>query len=134
MLLQTKMRFQFLITFFIWFTLSSLQVYAAPGRLTVLNKHKQFSHGESKAAASPDFRTYLYSQTLDHFNYNPQSYNTFNQRFVMNTKYWGGANSSASIFAYLGEEISLDQDVQSIGFLRDNAPAFKALIVYIEVT
>ncbi|KAK4286391.1 hypothetical protein QN277_002952 [Acacia crassicarpa] len=79
-----------------------------------------------------DLKTFYFKQTLDHFNYRPDSYTTFPQRYLINFKYWGGANSSAPIFAYLGAEEPIDGDLQVIGFLDDNAPSFKALIVYIE--
>ncbi|XP_062172744.1 uncharacterized protein LOC133878226 [Alnus glutinosa] len=81
---------------------------------------------------SEDFQTFYYNQTLDHFNYRPESYSTFKQRYVVNSKYWGGANSCAPILAYFGAEAPLDNDLTSIGFLTDNAVQFKALILYIE--
>ena len=80
-----------------------------------------------------DFKTYYYNQKLDHFNYRLDSYTTFKQRYVINYRYWGGANASAPIFAYLGAEFPLDEEFPNIGFLSDNAPRFKALQVYIEV-
>ncbi|KAJ0083415.1 hypothetical protein Patl1_30536 [Pistacia atlantica] len=46
--------------------------------------------------------------------------------------YWGGSNSNAPIFAYLGAEAPIDGDLSIIGFLPDNALRFKALLVYIE--
>nr|POF18275.1 lysosomal pro-x carboxypeptidase [Quercus suber] len=79
-----------------------------------------------------DFKTYYYNQKLDHFNYRLDSYTTFKQRYVINYRYWGGANASAPIFAYLGAEFPLDEEFPNIGFLSDNAPNFKALQVYIE--
>ncbi|XP_031120985.1 lysosomal Pro-X carboxypeptidase-like [Ipomoea triloba] len=79
-----------------------------------------------------EFKTYYYNQTLDHFNYRPQSYATFKQRYIVNSKYWGGAQSNSPILAYLGAESSIDYDPLDIGFLTDNAPHFKALLVYIE--
>ncbi|KAH7531139.1 hypothetical protein JRO89_XSUnG0014700 [Xanthoceras sorbifolium] len=79
-----------------------------------------------------DFRTFFYTQTLDHFNYRPDSYTTFQQRFIINFNYWGGANTSSPIFVYLGAEEALDRDLDLIGFLPDNAPRFNALMVYIE--
>ncbi|XP_028756887.1 lysosomal Pro-X carboxypeptidase [Neltuma alba] len=79
-----------------------------------------------------DLKTFYFKQTLDHFNYRPDSYATFSQRYLINFKYWGGANSSAPILAYLGAEEPIDDDLKVIGFLNDNAPSFKALIVYIE--
>ncbi|KAJ4978695.1 hypothetical protein NE237_009475 [Protea cynaroides] len=88
--------------------------------------------GTKPPSSSNDFETFFYTQTLDHFNYRPESYTTFQQRYVINFKYWGGANSIAPIFVYLGEESNLDDDLDVIGFLNDNAPRFKALILYIE--
>ncbi|KAH7836337.1 hypothetical protein Vadar_000047 [Vaccinium darrowii] len=102
-------------------------------RLRVL--HETFSRGTSKTISAfvpEDYETFFYPQTLDHFNYQPESYATFRQRYVINSKYWGGANESAPIFVYLGDEAPLDGQPEGIGFLLDNAPHFKALLVYIE--
>ncbi|KAK4358642.1 hypothetical protein RND71_020871 [Anisodus tanguticus] len=79
-----------------------------------------------------EFETYYYNQTLDHFNYGPKSYSIFKQRYIINSKYWGGSNSSSPIFAYLGAEAPIDGDILGIGFLTDFAPRFKALLVYME--
>ncbi|XVF46809.1 hypothetical protein PTKIN_Ptkin03bG0058200 [Pterospermum kingtungense] len=81
---------------------------------------------------SKHFETFFYRQTLDHFNYRPESYTTFLQRYVVNSKHWGGANTSSPILVYFGAEQALDYDLSGIGFLTDNAPRFKALLVYIE--
>ncbi|KAI3420511.1 uncharacterized protein J3R85_012726 [Psidium guajava] len=80
--------------------------------------------------ASEDFQIFFYNQTLDHFNYRPESYTAFKQKYVVNSKYWGGANASAPIFVYLGAEEPLGNG--SLGFLTDNAAQFRALLVYIE--
>ncbi|XP_057451999.1 uncharacterized protein LOC130743787 [Lotus japonicus] len=79
-----------------------------------------------------DLQTFYYTQRLDHFNYGPDSYPTFQHRYVMDFKYWGGAKSSSPIFAFLGAESPLDEDIYYVGFLRNKAPQFNALIVYIE--
>ncbi|XP_043699783.1 lysosomal Pro-X carboxypeptidase-like [Telopea speciosissima] len=79
-----------------------------------------------------DLKIFNYTQTLDHFNYRDESYNTFRQKYVINFKHWGGANSSSPIFVYLGAESALDDDLGFIGFLNNNAPRFKALVLYIE--
>ncbi|XP_030522320.1 lysosomal Pro-X carboxypeptidase-like [Rhodamnia argentea] len=86
----------------------------------------------AQASVSKDFATFFYNQTLDHFNYRPESYTAFNQRYVVNSKYWGGAESGAPIFAFLGAEAPIDGDIGNAGFLTDNAPQFRALLVYIE--
>nr|WAU86919.1 birch protein [Betula platyphylla] len=86
----------------------------------------------TSSSSDKNFLTFYYTQQLDHFNYRPDSYTTFQQRYVVNFKYWGGADSNAPIFAYLGAEASLDDDLSSVGFLNDNALHFKALQVFIE--
>ncbi|KAJ1388976.1 Peptidase S28 [Sesbania bispinosa] len=84
------------------------------------------------AIRTEDVKTFYFKQVLDHFNYRPESYTTFRQRYMINFKYWGGANSSAPILAYFGAEGPIDNSPAGIGFLTDNAATFNALLVYIE--
>jgi len=79
------------------------------------------------------YSIYNYTQTLDHFNYRPESYATFQQRYAINYEYWGGAKNNSPIFVYTGDEASLEIDVAASGFLLDNAAHFQALLVVIEV-
>ncbi|KAJ6739640.1 PROTEASE S28 PRO-X CARBOXYPEPTIDASE-RELATED [Salix koriyanagi] len=79
-----------------------------------------------------DFETFFYNQTLDHFNYRPESYDTFSQRYLINSKYWGGANVSAPVLVFLGAEAPIDGDLAAFGFLSDNAVQFSSLLVFIE--
>ncbi|KAI9402051.1 hypothetical protein POPTR_001G213200v4 [Populus trichocarpa] len=79
-----------------------------------------------------DFETFFYNQTLDHFNYRPESYDKFPQRYLINSKYWGGANVSAPILVFLGAEEPIDEDLAAVGFLVDNAVQFNSLLVFIE--
>lgn len=97
--------------------------------------HKEaFIFRNSAPNSDDDLHTYYYTQTLDHFNYAPQSYATFRQKYVVGSKYWdNNKNPDSPIFAYLGEEDPLDEDLPIIGFLSDNAAHFKSLSVYIEV-
>lgn len=88
----------------------------------------------SYSISDQDFKTYYYTQTLDHFNYRPDSYITFQQRYVINSKYWKGPNSTSPILVYFGAEAPLDGDLVGIGFLSDNALQFNALQIYIEVS
>ncbi|KAI6670094.1 hypothetical protein NL676_004979 [Syzygium grande] len=84
------------------------------------------------SVSSKDFQTFFYNQTLDHFNYRPESYTTFKQRYVINFKYWGATNASAPIFVYFGGEAPIDIDMAYCGFPMDNAAQFRALVVYVE--
>ncbi|KAL5976614.1 hypothetical protein ACLOJK_020947 [Asimina triloba] len=87
---------------------------------------------EVKSLAEDELETRYYTQTLDHFSYMPESYTTFQQRYVMNSKNWGGAKASAPIFVYTGDESGLFADIETTGFLTDIAPRYKSLIVCIE--
>ncbi|KAJ9559290.1 hypothetical protein OSB04_013904 [Centaurea solstitialis] len=51
---------------------------------------------------SEEYEVYNYTQTLDHFNFKTESYTTFQQRYVMNSKYWGGPPIIPSFFFLLG--------------------------------
>lgn len=81
-----------------------------------------------------EFIAYNYTQTLDHFNYQPESYATFNQKYIINFKHWGGANASSPIFVYTGEESPVAGDIPYAGFIVDLASRFKGLLLYIEVS
>lgn len=84
-------------------------------------------------AVSSSLKTFYYNQTLDHFNFQPGSFATFPQRYMIDSTYWGGADKNAPVFVYLGNEMSLEGTLAYLGFLSDNAPRFKALTIYIEV-
>ncbi|PSR89907.1 Lysosomal Pro-X carboxypeptidase [Actinidia chinensis var. chinensis] len=122
-----------LFSLLLLFTSVSASLHNIP-RLGLLDKTIRRGPSETKSTSSDseDFKTFFYTQTIDHFNYKPQSYATFKQLYVINSKYWGGANSSAPIFVYLGAEAPLYNEMNAVGFLPDNAPHFKALLVYIE--
>ncbi|KAL6204920.1 hypothetical protein ACLB2K_022187 [Fragaria x ananassa] len=88
---------------------------------------------EALSAFDPsEYETFYYNQTLDHFNFRPDSFSTFQQKYVINSKYWDGSNISAPIFAYLGAEVSLDSVISYTGFLPENANQFQALLIYIQ--
>ena len=91
--------------------------------------------GESvKSLLEDGFKTYFYTQTLDHFNYARLSYATFSQKYVVNARYWGDPNSSRPIFVYLGTEHPLvAAAVNPIGIINDNDYYFKALSVFTDV-
>ena len=87
----------------------------------------------SRSAQNGVYTKKFFTQILDHFNYNPQSYQTFQQRYLINDTYWGGAKNNAPIFVYMGNEGDIEWIAQITGFMFDTAPYFKALLVFIEV-
>ncbi|KAK7267031.1 hypothetical protein RIF29_19695 [Crotalaria pallida] len=78
------------------------------------------------------YKTKFFTQILDHFNFNPQSYQTFQQRYLINNTYWGGAQKKAPIFVYTGNEGNIEWFTQNTGFMFEKAPHFKAFLVFIE--
>ncbi|XP_065868781.1 uncharacterized protein [Euphorbia lathyris] len=88
------------------------------------------SSGES-FQLPPEYQIHYYTQTLDHFNYKPESYATFQHRYILNYKYWGGANTSSPVFVYTGEEDDVTYDVEE-NFITDLAARFNGLVLYIE--
>lgn len=80
------------------------------------------------------YETRFFTQTLDHFTFNPQSYNTFQQRYLINRTHWGGHRLNAPIFVYTGNEGDIEWFTQNTGFMFEIAPRFKALLIFIEVT
>ncbi|GLJ47085.1 hypothetical protein SUGI_0994150 [Cryptomeria japonica] len=85
----------------------------------------------SYVSNSGSYQAYNYTQILDHFGYTPESYQTFPQRYFMKKSNWGGAQNNSPIFVWLGAEGDITSDL-GVGILVDQAPNFKALVVYIE--
>lgn len=107
--------------------------YTNRPRLSISNE-KHVSCLKNDNPLTPDFVFHNYTQTLDHFNYKPESYMTFQQRYFVNSKYWGGPNTSSPIFVYMGAEISVIKEVLLSGFFPVLASKFHGLLVYIEVS
>ncbi|KAJ8749890.1 hypothetical protein K2173_013805 [Erythroxylum novogranatense] len=126
---------------FQWLQLLSLLILLTNGghatrkinwRLPIGLTHFKDNDVVTESVLSDDAVTIFYNQTLDHFNYRPESYETFQQRYVISTKYWGGANARAPIFVHFGAESSLDNDLEVVGFFPENAQRFNACLLYIE--
>ncbi|KAK1588955.1 hypothetical protein Q3G72_029012 [Acer saccharum] len=94
------------------------------------HRTKSVTKTDSLVDLPPDFVAYNYTQTLDHFNYKPESYATFQQKYVLNFKYWGGPNTSSPIFVYTGAEVPIT--FQIAGFIVELASRFNGLLLYIE--
>ncbi|ONH95988.1 hypothetical protein PRUPE_7G100400 [Prunus persica] len=86
----------------------------------------------SASAQNKLYRTKYFTQILDHFNFYPKSYQTFQQRYLISDTFWGGAKNNAPIFVYTGNEGNIEWFAQNVGFLYETAPHFKALVVFIE--
>ncbi|XP_002523754.2 lysosomal Pro-X carboxypeptidase [Ricinus communis] len=125
--------FSFLLTIIFSFHVSSIQCKTP--RLRALRKSHIQSQPKitTELSSSKDILTFFYPQKLDHFNFKPESYATFKQRYVINFKYWSGPNrTSVPLLVFFGAEENIEDDVDGIGFLNDIASHFKGLLVYIE--
>ena len=125
-----------ILLLFITFTCASPPMRPKLGVLGGLNNPKNNVHNPSLTASDSekDYQTFYFDQPVDHFNYQPVSYTTFRERYIVNFKHWRGAKAKAPIFAYLGEESSIDDDLGLINFMPENCRRFGALELYIEVS
>ncbi|KAF5199756.1 Lysosomal pro-x carboxypeptidase [Thalictrum thalictroides] len=120
-----------LVNLLMFLVLTSVVSAIIKPRLSVIPRTRsKTSITTTTTSKKDDRKTFYYTQTLDHFNYRPDSFTTFQQKYIINSRYWGGANTSSPIFVYLGAEAPIEEDVDSI--LDDYAPIFNALLVYIE--
>ncbi|KAJ9554712.1 hypothetical protein OSB04_009326 [Centaurea solstitialis] len=121
---MSQVLFQILALLFIFVETTS--AHPNKPRLSILN---------GKSVTNPlttDFEFHNYTQTLDHFNYKPESYTTFQQRYLVISKYWGGVNTSSPIFVYMGAEIDVITEALVSGFFQVLGSQFNGLLVYIE--
>ncbi|KAI6669926.1 hypothetical protein NL676_004811 [Syzygium grande] len=100
------------LSLIISFMLSTATIYGQKLYTPTLSLHRKHVLRDPGRALSAyvtnDFETFFFNQTLDHFNYRLESYTTFKQRYLINSNFWGGANSSVPIFVYLGAEEPID--------------------------
>lgn len=113
-------------------TLSFAKIFPKFPASLIPPERLSLSRGTSNSANN-HYRTNYFTQILDHFNYYPKSYHTFQQRYLVNDAYWGGAKNNSPIFVYTGNEGDIEWFAQNTGFMFETAPRFKALLVFIEV-
>ena len=65
---------------------------------------------------------------VDHFSYTNKD--KFNQRYLINTEHWGG--QGYPIFLYTGNEGDIVTFANNTGFMWENAPKFKSMIIFVE--
>ncbi|MCL7035378.1 hypothetical protein MKW94_015986 [Papaver nudicaule] len=118
----------FFLSLLFLFSLSTAKKFAHPKFPSPINIQAE-SHKSTKTKL---YETKYFTQILDHFNYHPQSYQTFQERYLINSKYWGGAEKNAPIFVYTGNEGDIEWFAQNTGFMFETAPQFKALLVFLE--
>lgn len=125
---EKKMKIFFLVSLlFLLFSFSTAKKFT----------HPKFPSPQAESIFHQSPKTELYetkyfTQILDHFNYHPQSYQTFQERYLINSQYWGGAEKNAPIFVYTGNEGDIEWFAQNTGFMFEIAPHFKALLVFLE--
>eukprot|EP00249_Psilotum_nudum_P024688 c29263_g2_i2 orf=664-2202(-) len=86
----------------------------------------------NKDAFPYDYETRYFTQALDHFSFKPESYRTFQQRYLLSTKNWAGAKRNAPIFLYCGNEGDIVWFAENTGFMWELAPRFGAMVVFPE--
>ena len=67
---------------------------------------------------------------VDHFNFDPKSDLSYQQRYIISDAYWKSNNGP--IFFYTGNEGDIQWFCENTGFIWDIAPNFSALVVFAE--
>ncbi|KAJ8429624.1 hypothetical protein Cgig2_012286 [Carnegiea gigantea] len=112
--------------------LTSYSSFAMPRLARLEQKLRLDEDIKSSSIPNTDVKILYYSQTLDHFNYQPESYTTFKQKYMIYSKHWGGAKTNSPMLVYLGDEQPMeDYEIDSL-ILPDYAAQLKALVVIIE--
>ncbi|KAJ4810571.1 Serine carboxypeptidase S28 family protein [Rhynchospora pubera] len=120
-----------LITVTNFITICSLPILPL---VTPLQSSKQRdTKSNSKQSNKTLFTTHFFPQELDHFTFQPKSFNLFNQKYLMNSTYWNrGPGHHGPIFVYTGNEGNIEWFAENTGFMFDIAPKFGALLIFIE--
>ncbi|CAI9098900.1 OLC1v1035631C1 [Oldenlandia corymbosa var. corymbosa] len=121
-----------LSSFILWL----LFLAAAP--LAVVESIPIYVPGSYKSSLKKDVKnakpklpyiTQYFPQILDHFTFQPTSYKTFYQKYLINSQHW---HKGGPIFVYTGNEGDIEWFASNTGFMLDIAPKFQALLVFIE--
>ncbi|KAG6585994.1 Lysosomal Pro-X carboxypeptidase, partial [Cucurbita argyrosperma subsp. sororia] len=105
----------------------------ASAHIPRLGLQRRASRNKPQQASTLDgLATFYYKQPLDHFNYQPQSYDTFDQRYVIDFKHWQGVNLNAPIIVGFGSEGDVEDDISFLDFPIRLASRYKAMLVYLE--
>ncbi|XP_035668032.1 dipeptidyl peptidase 2-like [Branchiostoma floridae] len=81
------------------------------------------------ATRDPPHETRYFNQYLDHFNYASHGAETFQERVLVSDAFW---RKEGPIFFYTGNEGPITSIWNEVGFIKDLAEKFEALIVFAE--
>jgi len=88
-----------------------------------------FSAGQSEVDPLSQFQLHTHNTTTDHFSF--QQLHPFSQRYFVNDTFFAAA-TGGPIFLYTGNEASISEFIKNTGILLEWAPAFGAMVVFIE--
>lgn len=97
------------------------------GEFSIINREKSILQ-----SSQYEYETKYFTQRLDHFSFKNHKNSSFQQRYLINDKYWLGAERMGPIFLYCGNEGYIDWFAVNAGFMWDIAPQFGALLVFPE--
>ncbi|OAY68101.1 Lysosomal Pro-X carboxypeptidase [Ananas comosus] len=114
------------------FSLSTLAKYFPTHHYltTIHREHGRVENSTSASTASSSsssssknavrYEKRYFTQRLDHFNFEPQGFTSFQQKFLVNDTHWGGA--SAPIFVYAGNEGRIEWFAENTGYYGESLP------------
>jgi lysosomal Pro-X carboxypeptidase len=105
---------------------------AASWRRPRFPHHAHWVHGHGGQSAGVTYTVEHFTQVIDHFSFRREG--GFQQRYLIEQRYWKGAAEKGPIFMYCGNEGDVEWFAKNSGFLWEIAPAFGALILVPEVS
>lgn len=100
---------------------------AASWRRPRFPHHAHWVHGHGGQSAGVTYTVEHFTQVIDHFSFRREG--GFQQRYLIEQRYWKGAAEKGPIFMYCGNEGDVEWFAKNSGFLWEIAPAFGALIL-----
>lgn len=98
-------------------------------------KARQASRLQPMVAGAANCSELFFTQRVDHFSWLGEedgSAKTYEQRYLVNSQFWDAEDPRATVFFYTGNEGDVTMYANHTGLMWENAPEFKALIVFAE--
>eukprot|EP00043_Microstomoeca_roanoka_P020441 m.249570 g.249570 ORF g.249570 m.249570 type:complete len:554 (+) comp17167_c0_seq1:4290-5951(+) len=132
--LQGKMKMLLLSSLLLLLSSSSLYCLLALIAVVAVKTSTASSFTTDSRPSSANCTEKFFTQTIDHFNWGkPLDVSfTFQQRYFICDQYVDVNNPKTPIFFYFGNEDDVTLYVNNTGLMWENAPTYKALLVFAE--
>ncbi|ONK57487.1 uncharacterized protein A4U43_C09F1010 [Asparagus officinalis] len=109
-----------------------ISLFSSSHSLLPSRHHFRHHHHPHSHIVNGSYHIKHFTQNLDHFDYTPESYRTFQQRYLIDTTCWGGAKKGSPIFVFIGDQEDIQHTAGTKGYMFEINKVFKAMVVFIE--